>query len=320
MKFAEQHIAKLTIFALNKSTMQNPKSIYVMPPRHFGCNTITAENNYFQEKIENTRHLEQKAAQEHELFRELLQAFEIRTFTLSDDDEIINSDAVFLNNWFSVMPNKTLVIYPMWAKNRRTEVRADVIDFIKERSGIEKVLDYTTFLDSNQYCEGTGSIIFDFEHKKAYACISDRTDVQLFEKICVDLGFTPISFLAEDINGNRIYHTNVMLSIGENIIVVCSDAIADALERHIVMQHLETTNRLIIDISFDQMNHFGGNVFEVTNKQGEPVLCMSSSAKSAFTDEQLELIQTRCKIMAAPIPNIEKAGGGSVRCMIAANY
>lgn len=291
-----------------------------MPPLHFGCNTTTAENNYFQEKIENSRHLEQKAMKEHELFRELLQAFSIHTFTLRDDEDIINSDAVFLNNWFSVMPDKTLVIYPMWAKNRRSEVREEVIEFIKERSGIEKVLDYTSYLDANKYCEGTGSIIFDFKHKKAYACISDRTDVELFEKICADLGFTAISFLAEDINGNTIYHTNVMLSIGENIIVICSQAIGDMLERQMIMRHLESTKRLIIDISFEQMNHFAGNVFEITNKQGEAVLAMSSTAKNTFTPEQLDLIQTRCKIMAAPISTIEKAGGGSVRCMIAGNY
>lgn len=300
--------------------MQNPNSIYILSPLHFGCNTITAENNHFQEKIENSKHLEQMGANEHYLFRELLQAFEIQTYTLQDDEFVSNSDAVFLNNWFSVMPDKTLVIYPMWAKNRRTEVRDETINFIKDRSGITKVLNYTSYLDSNQYCEGTGSIIFDFEHKKAYACISERTDVKLFEKICTDLGYTPISFLAEDQKGNPIYHTNVMLSIGANVIIICTDSIVDIIERHIVLKNLQSTNRLVIDISFDQMNQFAGNVFEVTNKQGEPVLCMSSTAKNAFTTEQLEEIQKRCKIMAVPIPSIEKAGGGSVRCMIAANY
>ena len=300
--------------------MQNPNSIYIMSPLHFGCNSTTAENNHFQEKIENSKHLEQMGSKEHYLFRELLQAFNIHTFTLQDDEEVINSDALFLNNWFSVMPDKTLVIYPMWAKNRRSEVREEVIEFINDRSAIQKVLDYRSFLDSNQYCEGTGSIIFDFVHKNAYACISERTEVKVFEKICTDLGFTPISFLAEDLNGNSIYHTNVMLSIGENIIVVCSEAISDPIERQIVLKNLRNTNRIIIDITFDQMNHFAGNVFELNNTLGEPVLCMSSTAKNAFTTAQLEHIQTRCKIMAVPIPTIEKAGGGSVRCMIAANY
>ena len=300
--------------------MQNPSSIYILSPLHFGCNTITAENNHFQEKIENSKHLEQMGANEHYLFRELLQAFEIQTYTLQDDEFVSNSDAVFLNNWFSVMPDKTLVIYPMWAKNRRTEVRQETINFIKDRSGITNVLNYTSFLDSNQYCEGTGSIVFDFEYKKAYACISDRTDVRLFEKICSDLGYTPISVLAEDIKGNSIYHTNVMLSIGANIVIICSEAIVDTIERQIVLKSLQVSNRLIIDITFHQMNQFAGNVFEVTNKQGEAVLCMSSAAKNAFTSDQLEKIQAHCKIMAVPIPTIEKAGGGSVRCMIAANY
>jgi len=291
-----------------------------MPPLHFGCNTTTAENNHFQQKIENSRHLEQKAAKEHELFRELLQAFEIRTYTLQDDEHTVNSDALFLNNWFSVMPNKTLVIYPMWAKNRRTEVRQDVINFIKERSSILKVLDYTTFLDSNQYCEGTGSIIFDFENKKAFACISDRTNASLFEKICADLNYTPISFLAEDLNGNSIYHTNVMLSIGEKVAIICSESIVDVIERQMVMKHLQSTDRLVIDISFNQMNQFAGNVFEVTNQLNESILCMSSTAKNAFTYAQIDQIQQKCRIMAVPIPTIEKAGGGSIRCMIAANY
>jgi hypothetical protein len=300
--------------------MQNPSSIYILSPLHFGCNTITAENNHFQEKIENSKHLEQMGANEHYLFRELLQAFEIQTYTLQDDEFVSNSDAVFLNNWFSVMPDKTLVIYPMWAKNRRTEVRQETINFIKDRSGITNVLNYTSFLDSNQYCEGTGSIVFDFEYKKAYACISDRTDVRLFEKICSDLGYTPISFLAEDIKGNSIYHTNVMLSIGANIVIICSEAIVDTIERQIVLKSLQVSNRLIIDITFQQMNQFAGNVFEITNKKGEAILCMSSAAKNAFTLHQIDQIQKRCKILAVPIPTIEKAGGGSVRCMIAANY
>jgi hypothetical protein len=300
--------------------MQNPSSIYILSPLHFGCNTITAENNHFQEKIENSKHLEQMGANEHYLFREVLQAFDIQTYTLQDDEFVSNSDAVFLNNWFSIMPDKTLVIYPMWAKNRRTEVRQETINFIKDRSGITKVLNYTSYLDSNQYCEGTGSIVFDFEYKKAYACISDRTDVKLFEKICRDLGYTPISFLAEDQKGNPIYHTNVMLSIGENVIIICSESFVDSIECQMILSSLKQSNRLIIDITFNQMNQFAGNVFEVNNKQGEAVLCMSTAAKNAFTADQLEKIQTRCKIMAVPIPTIEKAGGGSVRCMIAANY
>lgn len=300
--------------------MQNPTSIYILSPRHFGCNTITAENNYFQEKIENSKHLEQLGANEHYLFRELLQAFEIQTYTLQDAEDMTHSDAVFLNNWFSIMPDKTLVIFPMWAKNRRTEVREETINFIKDRSEITNVLNYTSYLDSNQYCEGTGSIVFDFDYKKAYACISDRTDVRLFEKICSDLGYTPISFLAEDQNGNPIYHTNVMLSIGENVIIICSESIIDSIERQMILTSLKQSNRLIIDISFHQLNKFAGNVIEVSNKQGEAVLCMSSTAKNAFTADQLEKIQAHCKIMAVPIPTIEKAGGGSVRCMIAANY
>lgn len=300
--------------------MQNPNSIYILSPLHFGCNTETAKNNHFQHTLPNSKHLEQMGAKEHYLFRELLQAFDIHTFTLQDDEEIVNSDAVFLNNWFSVMPDKTLVIYPMWAKNRRTEVREVTINFIKNRSGIRKVRDYRSFLDANQFVEGTGSIVFDFLHKKAYACISERTDIRLFEKICTDLGYTPISFIAEDLRGNSIYHTNVMLSIGENIIVICSEAISDTIERQIVLKNLTQTNRCIIDISFEQMNQFAGNVFEVTNSKNEAILCMSSTAKKAFTTNQLDRIQKHCRIMAAPIPTIEQAGGGSVRCMIAANY
>ncbi|MCC5924633.1 MAG: amidinotransferase [Crocinitomicaceae bacterium] len=300
--------------------MQNPNKLVLLAPKCFQFNEQTANNNFFQKNNTGTNQIALKAALEHAKMVAALQKAGIETCVLADDEQLNNPDAIFLNNWFSITPNKTLVIYPMWAENRRREIRATAIEAIKNSFKISKVIDFSDKAAKGLFCEGTGSIIFDHLTRKAYACISPRTNVVLFEQICQQLNYQAISFLAEDALGRAVYHTNVMLSIGKNIIVVCSASITNPIERKMLLEQLRQTDRLIVDISFTQMNQFCGNVFEVTNQNEEDLLLMSESAFQAFEPEQIASISERVKIAFFSIPTIETYGGGSVRCTIAGGF
>lgn len=310
----------MIIFTTNKKVMHNPNKLVLLAPTCFQYNEETARNNYFQKNDLSNEEVSEKAQLEHAKMVEKLENNHLEVLVLKDDDQLKNPDAIFLNNWFSLMPDSTLVIYPMWAENRRREVRPSIIQRLNETFSITNILDFSSFAEKSQFCEGTGSIVFDHSNKKAFACISPRTDVVLFEQICNSLNYQPISFLAEDTLGRAIYHTNVMLSIGAQVIVFCSEAVANPLERKLLMQQLQQTGRLVINISFAQMNQFCGNVLEVVNKFDEHFLLMSKTAYAAFDEAQLLAIQEKVSILFFAIPTIEHHGGGSVRCTIAGGY
>lgn len=297
--------------------MQNPNTCILLPPNHFSANEETAVNNHFQVNNDETINLNELALLEHNQLVEKLKSNDITYFLLKDKKDIKNPDALFLNNWFSITTEEKLVIYPMWAKNRRSEIQSSYIDTLIAKFKLKECIDFSDRVNENQFCEGTGSIIFDHEQKKSFACISARTSVELFEYISKELGYTPISFEAIDLNGNPIYHTNVMLSIGENIVVICSEAIINPVERIMVKKALAHKNRLIIDITLNQVKHFCGNVLEVNSKNGIPYLLMSKNAFDNFTPEQKATIEERCTIIYSDLTTIENYGGGSMRCLIA---
>lgn len=297
--------------------MQNPNTCILLPPNHFSANEETAVNNHFQVNNDETINLNELALLEHNQLVEKLKSNDITYFLLKDKKDIKNPDALFLNNWFSITTEEKLVIYPMWAKNRRSEIQSSYIDTLIAKFKLKECIDFSDRVNENQFCEGTGSIIFDHEQKKSFACISARTSVELFEYISKELGYTPISFEAIDLNGNPIYHTNVMLSIGENIVVICSEAIINPVERIMVKKALAHKNRLIIDITLNQVKHFCGNVLEVNSKNGIPYLLMSKNAFDNFTSEQKATIEERCTIIYSDLTTIENYGGGSMRCLIA---
>lgn len=297
--------------------MQNPDTCILLPPNHFIANKETAVNNHFQVNNDETINLNELALLEHNQLVDELTSNDINCFLLKDKKDIKNPDALFLNNWFSITTDEKLVIYPMWAKNRRSEIQSSHIDTLIAKFKLKECIDFSDRVNENQFCEGTGSIIFDHEQKKSFACISARTSVELFEHISKELGYTPISFEAIDLNGNPIYHTNVMLSIGENIVVICSEVIINPIERIMVKKALVHKNRLIIDITLNQVKHFCGNVIEVNSKNGIPHLLMSKNAFDNFTSEQKANIKERCAIIYSELTTIENYGGGSMRCLIA---
>lgn len=235
------------------------------------------------------------------------------------ENESDTPDEIFPNNWFSSHPDGKLVLYPMAAPNRRLERSPFIINHL-QKNGHSELIDFTSFESQNQFLEGTGSIIFDHQNKLAFACESERTNVQLFSSLCKQLGYQSFSFLSVDLSGFPIYHTNVVMSIGENYAVICLDSIENTIERNMINQALKQTGKTIIDITLNQMNLFCGNIFEVRNDNDELITLCSKTAFDAFTPNQRAQIEQTSKLVYCDIPTIEKIGGGSVRCMMAGIY
>lgn len=293
--------------------MSNPIHLILIRPANFGFNFETAVSNKFQqaEQIENAQ---EKALAEFDAMVATLRAASIEVTVFDDSQMPIKPDAIFPNNWISVQPNKTLVIYPMEAQNRRLERRQDVIDFLVQH-GFDNLHDFSSSEEKGQIVEGTGSILFDHESHTAYGCISSRTDAVLFDQIAHALGYTPVTFVAEDLNGHLIYHTNVMLAIGTRTIICCAESITDAIERKMVTEHLKQSGKTYVEISLTQMNQFAGNCLEVNDTQGNPKLILSQTALEALEITQLKELSQVVDLVPVQIPTIEKIGGGSARCM-----
>jgi hypothetical protein len=294
--------------------MNNPNRIIMVRPANFGYNPETAESNKFQNTapIVNAQDL---ALEEFDNMVRKLRRHDIEVLVLQDSDTPKKPDAIFPNNWISFHPDGQSVLYPMEAPNRRIERRMDVLELVPDFNR-DQLIDLTHFEAESKFLEGTGSIIFDHRNKLAFCAISSRSDVTAFEHICQKLGFTPISFEAHDVNGHAIYHTNVLLSIGENVTVICEECISNPIERAMVMNKLRESGNLIITIDFKQMAKFAGNCLEVNDKSGKPYLIMSETAFQAFSEETKNLIGKKVELIPVAIPTIEKIGGGSARCMM----
>jgi hypothetical protein len=228
-------------------------------------------------------------------------------------------DAVFPNNWFSthIIDNQHyLFIYPMCTENRRKEVQIDnLISELKATTGNDyKIVDLRD--DYSKFLESTGVFIFDHEYKTAYISISPRADATLAKEVCDKLGYKLITFTSHDKKG-PIYHTNVMLSIGEKIAIICSESIKCNTEKKQVLDNLKKSNKEIIDISLEQMYQMCGNVLELKNADNHNFIILSTTANNGFTTKQIEVIDKHTKRIICDIPNIEHVGGGSVRCMMA---
>jgi len=295
--------------------MKNPVELIMIRPANFGFNSETAQSNHFQNGQLNYDS-STLAITEFDNMVSTLRNAQLSVTVFEDTKTPLKPDAIFPNNWISAHEDGTIVLYPMEAENRRIERREDVINFLKTKKYNTSLIDLTEAETQTKYLEGTGSIIFDSVNRDAYACISSRTDVELFEHLCKKLIYNPISFISEDAIGNAIYHTNVMLSIGEHIIVICSESIPDLIERAMVLKRLKASNRTLIDVSFRQMNQFCCNCIEVDDIKGNSHLIMSLTAYKALRQDQIEEITKTTSILPVDIHTIETIGGGSARCMI----
>jgi hypothetical protein len=301
---------------MNARPSQTTSTILMVRPASFGFNEQTAQSNAFQQRSDELE-VQQKAVAEFDAFAALLKDNGVNVILVNDTAEPQKPDAIFPNNWISFHDNGDILLYPMQAENRRLERNEQTIRMLEDRFKVSHIIDLSRFELEHKFLEGTGSMVLDREHKIVYACLSPRTDLQVLNTVCDHLEYRPIAFNAVDANGSAIYHTNVMMCIGGAYAVICLESIADIAERERVTATLKDTGKQIVPITFEQMSHFAGNMLEVKNNEGESLLVMSASAKRSLKAEQLQILESHSRIVAANITTIETIGGGSARCMLA---
>jgi len=310
---------------LNKELiMQSASTILMIRPTGFRFNEETAVNNHFQlaDNSSSKEQIKANAISEFNAMVSLLSSKGVNVIVYDHRDGDKLPDAVFPNNWFSTHGNGQVYLYPMNAENRRLERKLEIFDELESTHNfkISNIVDFTHGENENLFLEGTGSMILDRVNKFIYASISTRTSLKLLNEFAQKISYEVISFKSHHNKSNDsplIYHTNVMLCLASSFVVICMDAIIDKNERERVSKKLAETKKKMIEISFDQMNSFAGNMLEVQNNMGKKYLMMSSTAYQSLLPEQLNQIQEFVEIIHTPLDTIETLGGGSARCMMA---
>ena len=302
--------------------MQITNTILMIRPVSFRMNEQTAVNNYFMEDIDlKNQEINKKAQEEFDAFVVELRNKGVNVIVVQDTKEPDTPDSIFPNNWISFHANGTVGVYPMFAENRRNERRDDIFDILESNGfKINDVVDYTSAEEEELFLEGTGSILIDRVNKKAYCALSERADEELFIEFCEDFDFFPVIFTAnQSVDGKRlpIYHTNVMMALAENFVIICADSIDDKKEKKNVLDHLKKDGKEIITITEQQMHHFAGNMLQVLGSKDKRYMVMSSAAFHSLTKEQITKIENHCSILHSSLHTIETCGGGSARCMMA---
>lgn len=301
---------------------QITNTIVMIRPVQFRMNEQTAVNNYYQEDggiIANTAN--QKAQQEFDDFVTKLKNVGVNVIVIDDEPKNDTPDSIFPNNWVSFHENGDIGLYPMFAVNRRRERRPEVLTSIEDAGfEIKNVVDYTVAEEEEVYLEGTGSLVLDRVNRKAYCALSPRADEELLLEFCEDFEYDPVIFTAyQTVNDKRlaIYHTNVMMGIGETFAVVCLECVDDKKERKQLVSHLKSDGKEIIVITEKQVNNFAGNMLQVVGLEDKRYLVMSSAAFDCLTKDQVSKIEKHCAILHSDLSTIETLGGGSARCMMA---
>jgi hypothetical protein len=293
-------------------------TILMVRPAAFGFNAETAANNYFQSNPDiSKQEIQQRALTEFNLMAETLRSHDINLVIIDDTKVPPKPDAIFPNNWLSTSPDGVLAVFPMYAPNRRAEKREEILQYIAKEFLVRDLQDWSEFEVEGRFLEGTGSMVIDHENKMIYACVSERTSLSVLEKYVATNGYQAIVFLATDKNGMPVYHTNVLMALGEGFCVLCEEAIEEEWELIAVRQLLESTNHSIVPITRDQMHSFAGNMLQIKNNNGEKILIMSQTAFDALRKEQRQMLEAYATLLPIAVPTIEKVEGGSVRCMMA---
>jgi hypothetical protein len=290
--------------------------ILMVRPYQFYFNQQTAANNFFQSNI-NIENANELAIAEFDAMVDKLRANQIIVKVIQDSQYPSTPDSIFPNNWISTHADGTFCLYPMYAENRRAERKSTVIEFLQSNYKIENILDVSDFEKEGKFLEGTGSMVLDHQNKIAYGCLSERLNIEAFNYWCDKMQFKAIAFKAVDDKAQPIYHTNVMMCMGDQFVVICLDSITNEQEKQIVLESFLQTHKEVIEISQDQLNHFAGNMLQVFDMNEKPHLIMSKQAHKSLTAEQVNTLEKYNPIIPIAIPTIEALGGGSTRCMMA---
>jgi len=299
---------------------QLASTVLMVRPVRFESNTMTAESNRFQGKSNaSPAEQQQRALSEFEALATALRDAGVDVIVVDDTPEPHTPDSIFPNNWVSFHADGRVVLYPMEAENRRTERRSDITDTLVAENGflVSEIVDLAEHEQSEHFLEGTGSMVLDRVNHIAYACVSSRTHLDALGDFAQRMQYDVVTFDAVDSDGHAIYHTNVLMNVGERLAVVCADAITRDEQRAAVLQCLQDTGHDVIKLSFDQLNAFAGNMLELRNRDGERLVVMSGQAYDVLNTEQRARLADNGRVMSVPISTIEASAGGSVRCMLA---
>lgn len=304
----------------NMNNSQITDRVLMIKPVRFYYNAQTAVNNAYQKDLQEDPNLvEKRALNEFDSLVNKMKDVGIHVNVIQDTSTPYTPDSIFPNNWFSTHEDGTLVLYPMYAENRRLERTPKILDFVKDREDL-KIIDLTKNEKEGKVLEGTGSMCLDRKNRIAYASLSKRTNKDLFEEFCKMMDYKPVSFSGKQtIDGKQspIYHTNVLMAIGEEYVLIFLDSIVDEKEKEMVRKSILNSGKELIEITEEQTNHFLGNALELRKKDGNKVLVMSKSANDILREDQRKIIEKSAEIIYSDIPTIERYGGGSVRCMLA---
>jgi len=299
--------------------MQTTSHILMIRPVRFGYNAETAVNNAFQQK--NSDHaVHEKAVEEFDRFVQTLRENGIDVTVVNDTAEPHTPDSIFPNNWVSFHSDGSLLLYPMFAENRRAERKEHVLQSITQKFTVDQTIDLSYFEEKNEFLEGTGSMVLDRDNRIAYACISPRTSAEVLKEFCKKMNYQAVLFHAVDANGRAIYHTNVLMCVGEQFVVICLEAISNEDEKTLIKKTIINSGKELIGISLKQMEHFAGNMLQVQNRSGEKILMMSTQAYESLSADQIKILGAYNRIVHSSLNTIEKNGGGSARCMMAEVY
>lgn len=302
---------------------QVTNSVLMIRPEAFRMNEQTKANNHFQKELSGMlpAAINAKAQQEFDALVNQLKLVGVTVIVVEDLPETDTPDSIFPNNWISFHDNGDVVLYPMFAENRRAERREDILDVLEENGfSIENSIDFTSAEEDGFFLEGTGCLVLDRENKIAYCALSPRADEELFIEFCEDFDYAPVIFEAFQTVGNNrelVYHTNVMMSVGEHFAIICSDMIEDKKERKMVLDNLRASGKEIILISEKQVEHFAGNVLELSGTDDKRYIVMSTTALESLNATQKTQLEKHGTILSANLETIETCGGGSARCMMA---
>lgn len=299
--------------------MQTTSHILMIRPVRFGYNAETAVNNAFQQKNADDA-VHEKAVEEFDRFVQTLRENGIDVNVVNDTAEPHTPDSIFPNNWVSFHSDGSLLLYPMFAENRRAERKEHVLQSIAQKFTVDQTIDLSYFEKKNEFLEGTGSMVLDRDNRIAYACISPRTSAEVLKEFCKKMNYLAVLFHAADANGRAIYHTNVLMCVGEQFVVICLEAISDEDEKTLIKKTITNSGKKLIEISLMQMEHFAGNMLQVQNRSGEKILVMSTRAYESLNADQIKILSAYNRIVHSSLNTIEKNGGGSARCMMAEVY
>lgn len=291
----------------------------MIEPVNFGYNSETAVNNSFQKKSSDTG-VQENALKEFKNFVSLLLQNKVHVHVVKDSASPVTPDSLFPNNWISFHDDGSVFLYPMFAQNRREERKQTVIDYIKNSFQVTAIHNLSSFEEEQIFLEGTGSMVLDRKNKIAYAALSPRTNVIVFNKFCSTTKFKPVTFTSRWTDGSPIYHTNVMMCVAETFVVICLESISDQDEKDTLLENFKNTGKEVIEISYEQLGHFAGNMLQIKNMDGEMLLVMSTQAYQSLTEDQISRLLHFNRILHSPLDTIETSGGGSARCMMAEIY